>query len=71
MKNNEYEPQSNNWESLVFYLSPPTLVETLGYLKNNILEVLEVAENLSIEHRDMLLWAYHLIDEVQEHEFEN
>ena len=70
MKNNEFETQ-NNWESLEFYLSPPTLVEMLGYLKNNILDVLEVAENLSVEHRNMLLRAYHLIDEVQEHEFEN
>lgn len=71
MKTNEYENQQNEWEALDFYLSPPTLIEILGHIKNNMIEAFGMAGDLSVEHKEMLLQAYHLVDNVQEYLFEN
>lgn len=56
-------------ESLFYF--EPNSIELLGYAKNNIAEAKEKATDIPQEYLDKLNAAFSLVNEVQEHLFDN
>ncbi len=67
-----YESVLPNEDELIdFYLYPPTAIELVGYIKNHIIDVLQLEKGLPIQYEDKLYLCLSYLDDIEDFLYQN